>query len=106
MKLPAALEKLNKSYIRSLLAISAISLVIAWLTGEHQFSQQVYGKYYHLGWRIFFPVFFLLTGLIFLVRQITVGFHNRVANIILISSWILLVTWFLQLIWQDNGPTL
>ncbi len=102
----AILDKLNKSYIKSLLWISVVSFLIAWITGTYDFSEQVYGKYYHLGWRIFFPVFFLLTGLIFLVRQITVGFHNRAANIILAGSWILLIAWFLQLIWRHNGPSI
>ena len=102
----ALLHKLNKSYLKSLLWISMVSFIIAWVTGTYEFSEQIYGKYYHLGWRIFFPVFFLLTGLIFLVRQIVVGFHNRAANIVLALAWIFLIVWFLQLIWRHNGPVI
>jgi len=89
-----------------MLAIVLISFLIAWLTGQHDFSDQVYGRYYHLGWEIFFPVLFLLTGLIFLVRQITTGFYSKVANMILLASWLLLIAWFLQLVWRHNGPSI
>lgn len=95
---------LKRTWVRSLIVILLVSVMIAWINGTHSYSEQVYGRYYHLGWRIFTPVFLLLTGLVFLMQQIINGFEKRIPNIILAASWILLIAWFLQLVWRHNGP--
>jgi Kef-type K+ transport system membrane component KefB len=99
-------KRFRISHIRAILGTALISLLIAWINGTHQYSEQVYGKYYHLGWEVFLPVFFFLMGVVFLIRQITRDFRNLAGNIILAVSWIALIAWLLHLVWRYNGPSI